>query len=211
MQPVRRSRPSACHAMFWLALITVSLGACGPSMRVRRVSADQVEDVSGKWSSTDAQLVARALSSSCLSEPWLKRYSAQHRRERPVLVVSSVVNNTDEHIDTNVFLKAFEKDLLRSGKVRLVTNRQFRSQLAGEQEYQASGVVDPRTAARIGHQLGASFLVFGNISSIRDRWEGKEVIYYQVDLELHSATSSEVVWIGEKKIKKIRTQASASW
>ena len=194
-----------------LAAITVGLGGCGPSMRVQRLSANQTVEVSGTWNDTDARLVSTEMSKSCLRGPWLKNYRAKNRGKQPVIVVGSVVNKTDEHINVGVFLKAFERSLLGSGKVRLVTNNQFRDKMASEQEYQASGVVDPRTAARIGHQMGANFVIFGNIASIRDRWEGREVIYYQVDLELHSSTSSEVVWMGEKKIKKLRTQKSVSW
>jgi uncharacterized protein (TIGR02722 family) len=125
--------------------------------------------------------------------------------------MGAVVNQTDEHIRPKVIVKELEKALINSGRARVVTNSQFRSHVADEQSYQASGVVDPRTAARIGQQLGADFILFGNIESIRDRWEGREVVFYQVTFELHSTSTSEVVWMGDKKIKKVRSQSSMTW
>ena len=195
----------------WMVVAALLLASCAPSMHVRRTSADSTTDVSGRWNDTDARLVAEEMTSSCLNGAWLSRFSAANGGQQPVVVMGAVVNQTDEHIRPQVITKELEKALINSGRARVVTNSQFRSRVADEQSYQASGVVDPRTAARIGQQLGASFILFGNIESIRDRWEGKEVIYYQVTFELHSTSTSEVVWLGDKKIKKLRTQRSNAW
>jgi uncharacterized protein (TIGR02722 family) len=195
----------------WIVVGLVFCASCGPSMSVRRTSADTATDVSGRWNDTDARLVAAEMISSCLSGGWLTRFAADSGGEQPVVIMGMVVNQTDEHIRPRVILKALEKALINSGKARVVTNSQFRGHVADEQKYQASGVVDPRSAARIGHQLGADFILFGNIESIRDRWEGKEVVFYQVTFELHSTTTSQVVWIGDKKIKKVKQQRSMSW
>ena len=43
----------------------------------------------------------------------------------------------------------------------------------------------------------------GAINTISDRIEGKEIKYYQVNLELIDIQSHRKVWIGEKKIKKL--------
>ena len=42
----------------------------------------------------------------------------------------------------------------------------------------------------------------GTINSIVDSFEGKKVVYYQVDLELVDLESNTKVWLGDKKIKK---------
>ena len=186
-------------------------GCGGSSMQVQRLAADEAVDVSGKWNDTDSRMVSEEMIGDCLSNPWIEEFMAGANGQRPVVVVGKVVNKTDEHIQPEVFVKDLERAFLKSGRVRVVTNQQFRDQLAKEQSYQASGVVDPAKAAGIGKQLGANFLVFGTINAIKDRWEGREVVFYQTNLELHNVETSEVVWIGDKKIKKLREQSGTAW
>ena len=50
--------------------------------------------------------------------------------------------------------------------------------------------------------LGADFMLQGTINSIVDSYKKEQVVYYQVDLELTNLETNEVVWMGDKKIKK---------
>jgi PBP1b-binding outer membrane lipoprotein LpoB len=43
----------------------------------------------------------------------------------------------------------------------------------------------------------------GSINSIVDALDRKKVVYYQIDLELTHMQTNEIVWIGDKKIKKM--------
>ena len=59
---------------------------------------------------------------------------------------------------------------------------------------------DTRNAA--GQELGADYMLKGQINTIIDA-EGKEQVrYYQVDLTLISMADNRKVWLGQKKIKK---------
>lgn len=42
----------------------------------------------------------------------------------------------------------------------------------------------------------------GTINSIVDTYKKDKVVYYQIDLELTNLETNEVVWMGDKKIKK---------
>jgi len=42
----------------------------------------------------------------------------------------------------------------------------------------------------------------GSINSIMDAYKRKKVIYYQIDMTLANIETNEIVWIGDKKIKK---------
>ena len=42
----------------------------------------------------------------------------------------------------------------------------------------------------------------GTINSIVDTYKKEKTIYYQINLELSHLETNEIVWIGEKKIKK---------
>jgi len=58
------------------------------------------------------------------------------------------------------------------------------------------------TAKDWGLELGADFILQGTISSIVDTYKKEKVVYYQINLELSNLETNEIVWIGEKKIKK---------
>ena len=65
-----------------------------------------------------------------------------------------------------------------------------------------SGLYKPETAKKWGLELGADFMLQGTINSIVDSYKKEQVVYYQVDLELTNLETNEVVWMGDKKIKK---------
>jgi PBP1b-binding outer membrane lipoprotein LpoB len=151
-----------------------------------------------------------------LQAPWIEDFlqgvaSQGGSYAKPVVVVGRVYNNTDEHINPDTFLGDIELAMVNSGRLKVVTNATFRNELAKEQAYQHGGSVDPDTAARIGKQIGANFILFGTISKVRDRWEGKEVVLYKVKLELNNITTSEKAWIGMKDIKKLKNQKKTAW
>jgi len=189
----------------------VIASGCSTTREVRRVGLEVDIQLSGKWNDADSRLVSNEMISSCLKSPWIERFHSEKKRDSPVVVVGQFVNNTDEHINPGPLLKDMERAFIESGNVRVVTNKQFRKQLLLEQKFQDSGIVDEETAASIGQQIGADFILFGTINSSRDTWEGKQVVFYQVNLELHHTTTSEVVWMGDKKIKKSVEQKRVTW
>jgi len=60
----------------------------------------------------------------------------------------------------------------------------------------------PESRARMRSELGADYILVGEISSIEDIEGGLEVVSYQVDLNLTDLESNVRVWVGQKKIKK---------
>ena len=52
------------------------------------------------------------------------------------------------------------------------------------------------------NELGADFMLLGEINTIFDREDGREIKYYQVDLNLTDLENNELVWVGQKSIKK---------
>ena len=53
-----------------------------------------------------------------------------------------------------------------------------------------------------GRELGADFMLQGTINSTVDEYKRDKVVSYQIDLQLTNIETNEVVWIGDKKIKK---------
>lgn len=176
------------------------LAGCA-SVKVDRVDVDETVDLSGRWNDTDSRLVSEEMISDVLSRAWINRFRAG-RGTDPVVIVGSVRNRSDEHINTRTFVKDLERALINSGEVAFVAGSAERVEIRDERKDQA-GHASEATAKEEGEETGADFMLQGAINTISDRVEGKEVKYYQVNLELIDIQSHRKAWIGEKKIKKL--------
>ncbi len=186
---------------FLTMLAVVLLLAGCASLKVDRVDVDKTVDLSGRWNDTDSRLVSEEMINDVLSRPWIDRFRAG-RRNNPVVIVGSVRNRSDEHINTRTFVKDLERALINSGDVEFVAGSVERQEIREERKDQAAHASEA-TAKDEGEEFGADFMLQGAINTISDRIEGKEVKYYQVNLELIDIQSHRKVWIGEKKIKKL--------
>jgi uncharacterized protein (TIGR02722 family) len=194
-----------------LVIPPVVLSCATDAPTVQRVSADTQLDLSGRWNDTDSQMVSAAMIKDCMSFPWSASFSAANPGEKPTVIVGQVLNKSYEHINTETFIKDLERAFIMSGRVRVVSSDQFRNRARGERAQQAEGWTDPKTMASVGNELGANFMLFGEINSILDQAGGQQVVFYQINLELHELTTTEKVWIGDKKIKKMISRARVSW
>ncbi len=186
-------------SFFAIALLAF---ACTPSQKVSRINPGTQTDLSGRWNDTDARLVAEEMISDVIAKPWLDQFNRSHQKP-PVVIVGRVRNETMEHIDTEIFTKEMERAFVNTGKVTVVADRQEREQIrderADQQEYASY-----ETTKRMAQELGADFMIIGNINSVVDESvSGKEVaIFYTVNLEMVNVETNQKVWIGNKKIKK---------
>ena len=105
-------------------------------------------------------------------------------------------------IRDRTFIKDIEKAILDHGSVRLVQAGAKREELRAEREDQNKGYVSLETAKKWGRELGADFMLQGTINSIVDTYKKNKVVSYQINLELTDLETSEIVWMGDKKIKK---------
>ncbi|MDR3199936.1 MAG: penicillin-binding protein activator LpoB [Spirochaetales bacterium] len=188
-----------------LAAICVLVASCSSTKTVTRVSADTQIDLSGRWNDTDAQLVAEAMITDVLKRPWISDFTGENGR-KPVVIIGEVRNRSSEHIETLVFTKSLERELINSGKVRFVASDAERAGVREERMNQQTEA-SPETIKRLGQETGADFYLSGVITSVSDRVEGERVIFYKVNLELINIETNEKVWIGDKEIKKFIEQS----
>ena len=185
----------------FIAIIIIALSSCTAKRTVQRIDPDQQIDLSGRWNDSDSKMAADALMEQVLGERWIPVFEQEHNGAKPVVVVGLVKNKSHEHIDAETFIKDIEKAIIRNGSVRLVQagdkREELRGERAGQQEFASA-----ETVKKWGQELGADFMMQGTINSIVDEYEKKKVVYYQIDLELSSIETNEIVWIGDKKIKK---------
>jgi len=193
-----------------MTIIAVSLAllmftGCA-STKVERVDVDETVDLSGRWNDTDSRLVSEEMIKDVMSRNWLERYKRANNGQTPAVIVGSVRNRSDEHINTRTFVKDLERALVNSGEIDFVASSGEREELREERVDQAAHASE-ETAKEEGQEIGADFMLQGSINTITDRIEGKQVKYYQVNLELVQIENHKKVWLGEKKIKKFVKQS----
>lgn len=187
-----------------LACFVIILGGCA-TRTVKRVQTDETIDLSGKWNDTDSRLVSEEMINDVLNQIWVDDYNMAHKGKAPIVIVGTIRNRSNEHINTRTFVKDLERALINSGEVEFVASKDERDEIREERKDQASHSSET-TAKDEGEEIGADFMLKGSINTINDKIEGKEVKFYQVNLELIAIETNKKVWIGEKKIKKIVKQ-----
>jgi penicillin-binding protein activator len=187
--------------IYWTGVVVLGLLASGCATEVIRKEPKEVIDLSGRWNDTDARLAAEEMILSCTSGAWLSQFNKEKGRD-PVVIVGTVVNNSHEHINADVFVQDLEQSLVNSGKVKFVSAKVERNEVRDERADQQMNAAVPTRAAMI-QETGADFMLKGTVNSIKDETKGKYAILFQVNLELVNMTTNEKVWIGQKKVKKL--------
>ena len=183
-----------------LVVLTIALINGCANRKITRVDPNETIDLSGRWNDSDSRLVSEEMIGDVLTSAWRPRYTKANDT-RPVVVVGLVENKSHEHINSETFIKDIEKAIIRDGNIRLVVAGEKRNELLKERAEQQD-YASPETTKKWGKELGADFILQGTINSIVDAYKKQKVVTYQIDLQLTNIETNEVVWMGDKKIKK---------
>lgn len=184
-----------------ILLLLLGAGLTGCATKVDRVAVDKTIDLSGRWNDTDSRLVAEEMISQVFAHPWATDYM-QRTGKKPVVIVGTIRNMSSDHLETGVFAKDIERELVNSGKVKFVANAYERTEIRQERHEQQQYSTE-ETAKRLAAETGADYMLKGSIKTQMDTEGRQQVKFYQTDLELIHIESNEKVWIGTKKIKKL--------
>lgn len=180
-------------------IIALMMGSC--SRKVTRVSPDKQIDLSGRWNDVDSRMVADEMIKQVLSEKWLINFEKENPGKKPVVICGFVKNKSSEHIEAETFIKDVERAFIQSGLVTLVQGGEKRQEIRGERADQQENAAQS-TMKKFGLEKGADFMLQGDINSIIDSYKKDKVVFYKINLELSHLQTNEVVWIGDKELKK---------
>ena len=182
-------------------LITSALLFQGCVSKVDYGDAKEVETVNTDFGSTDLQSISKNMVESMLHFPPVIVLTAN---SRPVIMVDSIRNKTSEHIDTESITDSISTQLLRSGKFRFVDMTRVES-VRKQLDYQNnSGMVNPAQAVNFGRQVGAKYMLYGNLSSIVKENDDKRNVYYKITMNLMDLETGLLEWSEEKEIRKTK-------
>jgi uncharacterized protein (TIGR02722 family) len=183
----------------WVGVLFIGLAGCA-SREVTRIDPGETIDLSGQWNDTDSRLVAEEMVGDCLGHLWLTDFIRQEQKN-PTVITGSIRNKSLEHIAVGTFLRDIERALVNSGTVQVVASAEERGEVRAEREDQRVNA-SPETLKQMGMEVGADFMLLGEINQINDEEGGEQVRFYQVDLTLVNIETNVKAWLGQKKIKK---------
>jgi hypothetical protein len=182
---------------------------CG-STRVSRIDPGTVTDLSGRWNDTDSRLVANALIEKSLGNPWARQYAETHGGEAPTIIIGDFSNKTMEHVPVGTFVRDLERAFVGSGAVRIVASATERQDVRAERQDQQQNARSD-TRARLGQEMGAKYMLQGELQAIADGSGREKVMFYQVDATLIDLETNTKVWVGDHKIKKYIERRPIGW
>lgn len=179
-----------------LVALTLALSGCAS---VDYGDAQGRETLNTDFGSTDLQMIAAKMVDDMLSFPPVVELTATRR---PVAFVDTIKNKTMQHIDMESITDTIRSKIINSGKFRFVDMTKVdavRQQL----NYQSdSGMVNPATMVAMGQQIGAEFMLYGNMSEIAKSAGSKKDVYYKFTLNLMNLKTGIIEWSNEKEIRK---------
>jgi len=183
------------------AAALVGVGCASRTVVTRTDPAEKI-DLSGRWNDTDSRQMATGLVADLFEGPaWLERHIETHGA-RPAVIVGQIRNKTPEHIPMKTLVADLEASLINSGRATIVASAEEREGVRDEREDQQQ-YSSPETAKRWGRERGADYMLLGELTSIFDSEEGKELKYYQLDAYLVNLEDNTKVWTGGDRIKKL--------
>ena len=183
-----------------LVVLTIALINGCANRKITRVDPSETIDLSGRWNDSDSRLVSEEMIGDLLTSAWIPRYLKANDK-RPVVVVGLVENKSHEHINSETFIKDVEKAIIRDGNIRLVVAGEKRNELRKERAEQQDYASPETTKSGEKNWVPISSCKGQSTASLT-HYKKQKVVTYQIDLQLTNIETNEVVWMGDKKIKK---------
>jgi uncharacterized protein (TIGR02722 family) len=185
--------------------VAVVLSACSSVPKVQRIDAATQVDLSGYWNDSDVRIVCDTLIQDCINSARVMQAIAA-KGGIPTVLVGSFKNDSSEHIDTEIISKTMETVIFNSGRLDFVAGGFVREELRAERADQQLNASE-ETAAKLGAEIGADFLMTGSVKTVIDKAGNQEVRTYWVYAEMTNVSTNARMWMGENnEIKKLVTR-----
>lgn len=179
--------------------------------RVDNKSSDEKSmEITDNWMSEDTKLSVKELLEQMKNHKGYQRLMAKFKGT-PKVFIAEVQNNTSEaYFPIDDFNDEFLYEVSASGEFQLV-DAKAREKILAEITYQNDGMVDPNQAKQIGKQLGADFMIFGNVYMKPEKRDGKTLKEYSVNLRMTNVETAGEVFRLRTRINKYSNKKSYNW
>ena len=187
-------------------LCLLFVAACGGTTKEIDLSTDTAENAD--FSSADLATITDGMMSSIAANGFFQQYRAGHAGEKPVMLLAqSLLNNTDEHINTRLILDKIRTRMINEGQAQFIDDQAFDMAL-DQLNLQASDLYDNAKAAKIGNFVGAKYVLRGTISNIRKKEGRKDINYMNVTMNIFEVETLLIKWTDEVEFKRMSTKGA---
>lgn len=199
-------------SLFLIIAGSLVLHSCG-SFKAQRVDAQTSDEkglrITDNWMSADTSLAIKKIISQMKAHPGFLRM--KRRFGTPKVFIAEVQNQTSEaYFPIGDLNDELLNELSFSGEFVLI-DANARESLLKEITYQNDGMVDARTAKKIGKQTGADIMIFGNVYMKPEKRKGKTIKEYSVNLRLTDIERGTEVLRARTKVFKYSEKAKVGW
>ena len=179
-----------------------SIGGCQTD-RTRRSDPNSDINLVRRFNDADMKLIARSMTTDALSRPWLEQAIAKLGR-KPIIAVGEIRNGTDQVVATQFMTTKFEEELINSGRVDFIAERNIRETLRLERS--DTEFTDPAFIKKMKAEMAVDYILSGNIVMDREMSKsgGDDFVAYQVDMQLLDIETLRKVWLKTENVKKER-------
>jgi|TARA_B110000438_G_C15505269_1_gene517447 uncharacterized protein (TIGR02722 family) len=179
----------------------------GCASKSKYVDPSEVRDNPAlSFNPNDLQMLAERMAQSLIDTDVFKD------KEKPIVRITEVKNKTSEHIDTKAITDKVRTALIKSRKVRFVSDKSedyIRKDQLNEFKDQndpdgLGAFIDETAKLRIGKMKGPKFHLFGEIVSISNSTSDGKDVYYKMTLSLLNLEEGLLDWSEEKELRKIK-------
>lgn len=190
-------------SLFLLPVIFIFVAGCAPTVKYE---IKDEETVTGSdWSAKDLKEVSDYMAVSIKRSAFVS--SPQYASEKPRwMLARDMRNETDEHVNTRTIMEKIRTRLINDGTAKFIDDQAIED-ILNQMKLQQSGLFDNKTVAQVGKLVGAKLILRGTISSIRKKSDRKDIIYYNITLQLVSIQTGEIVWTDEKEIQRLTSKS----
>lgn len=185
---------------------------CGCGVQTEYVDlADSAKYTSSGLDYHDIQNAAMQSISSLLSSRYAKNIDAESPK---VLVISSVINDTMQHIDTQQLTRKITREMRNSGKfiLSLVMGANSDKMIMSARKARESDEFNQYTTIEKGELIAPELSLSGKIIQKNTKLSsGKQRIDYYFLLTLSDIKSGLVLWDDEVNIIKVGSNKNVAW
>ena len=191
----------------------LTLLSCG-SFKAERVdnktSDEKALTITDQWVQADSEKVIVDAMKEMSEHKGLKRYMMEHGKQLKMFV-GEVQNLTAEaYFPINDINDELLNEISKQGDFILV-DADARGSILKEITYQNDGMVDPKTAKKVGKQTGADLMIFGNVYMKPESRDGKTIKQYSVNLRITDISSGLEIFRTRTKLSKFSDQKKMGW
>ena len=194
-----------------IVLCFVAIWTSSCSFQAKRVDAQESDtkalEITDKWIQRDTDKTIKDILAKMETHKGFKKYLRNLGRD-PILFIGEIQNLTSEaYFPINEINDKLLNEISASGEMMLV-DASAREALLKEITYQNDGMVNVNTAKRIGNQVGADLIIFGNVSMRPHSRDGKTIKQYSVNIRITDIEKGIEVLRVRSELSKYSEQSS---